>query len=214
MECSSCHRQISVTAGTIFEETRKPLLMWFRAMWWVTNQKTGVSALGLKRLLGLGSYQTAWAWLHKLRRAMARPGRERLSGRVEIDETYLGGHETERGGGARGRGTTRKTLVAIAAEEAGAGIGRIRMQRITGATTVNLERFIRASIEPGSVMRSCRGSTVLPPCLSAGSWGPTKVRSATNISTTTSMNSRSGSIVENLRAAESSSTDSSSKPPQ
>ncbi|MGZ5978499.1 MAG: IS1595 family transposase [Isosphaeraceae bacterium] len=154
MECSSCHRQISVTAGTIFEGTRKPLLMWFRAIWWVTNQKTGVSALGLKRLLGLGSYQTAWAWLHKLRRAMVRPGRERLSGRVEIDETYVGGHQTERGGGARGRGTTRKTLVVIAAEEDGAGIGRIRMQRIAGASTANLERFIRASVEPGSLIHT------------------------------------------------------------
>jgi transposase-like protein len=123
-------------------------------MWWVTNQKTGVSALGLKRLLGLGSYQTAWAWLHKLRRAMVRPGRERLSGRVEIDETYVGGHETERGGGARGRGTTRKTLVVIAAEEDGAGIGRIRMQRITGASTANLQRFIRTSVEPGSVIHT------------------------------------------------------------
>ena len=128
--------------------------MWFRAMWWVTSQKTGVSALGLQRLLGLGSYQTAWAWLHKLRRAMVRPGRERLSGRVEIDETYVGGHETEREGGVRGRGTRRKTLVAIAAEQDGDGIGRIRMQRIAGASTANLERFLRASVEPGSVIHT------------------------------------------------------------
>ncbi|MGH9366302.1 MAG: transposase, partial [Thermoanaerobaculia bacterium] len=84
MECSGCRRQTSITAGTVFEGTRKPLLMWFRAMWWMTSQKTGVSALGLKRVLGLGSYQTAWAWLHKLRRAMVRAGRERLSGRVEV----------------------------------------------------------------------------------------------------------------------------------
>ncbi len=82
-----------MTAGTIFQDTRTPLTVWFRAMWWVTSQKNGVSALGLQRVLGLGSYQTAWAWLHKLRRAMVRPGRERLSGKVEVDETYLGGLE-------------------------------------------------------------------------------------------------------------------------
>ncbi len=102
----------------------------------------------------LGSYQTAWAWLHKLRRAMVRPGRERLSGRVEVDETYVGGHERERAGGVCGRGTTRKSLVAIAAEEDGPGTGRIRMQRINGADRANLERFIVATVEPGSVIHT------------------------------------------------------------
>ncbi len=239
MECSGCHRQTSITAGTIFEGTRKPLRMWFRAMWWVTSQKTGVSALGLQRVLGLGSYQTAWAWLHKLRRAMVRPGRERLSGRVEVDETYVGGHERERGGGVRGRGTTRKSLVAIAAEEDGTGIGRIRMQRINGADRANLERFIAATVEPGSVihtdgwrgsrrsathirspdstgpmtllMNLCRESTGLRRYSSAGCWEPIKVPSAMNISSTTSTNSRSDSTVEDLKAAESSSTVSCSK---
>ena len=85
-----CGRQTSVTAGTIFQDTRKPLTTWFRAMWWVTSQKTGASALGLQRVLGLGSYQTAWTWLHKLRRAMVRPGRDRLAGAVEVDETLRG----------------------------------------------------------------------------------------------------------------------------
>ena len=94
-QCARCRYQISVTAGTIFQDTRTPLTVWFRAMWWVTSQKNGVSALGLQRVLGLGSYQTAWAWLHKLRRAMVRPGRDRLSGKVEVDETYLGGLEEE-----------------------------------------------------------------------------------------------------------------------
>jgi transposase-like protein len=154
MECAGCHRQTSITAGTIFEGTRKPLRMWFRAMWWATSQKTGVSALGLQSALGLGSYETAWAWLHKLRRAMVRPGRERLSGRVEIDETYVGGDETEREGGVRGRGTMRKTVVAVAAEEDGDGTGRIRMQRITSASAASLERFIKASVEPGSVIHT------------------------------------------------------------
>jgi transposase-like protein len=112
---SRCGYQISVTAGTIFQDTRTPLTVWFRAMWWVTSQKNGVSALGLQRVLDLGSYQTAWAWLHKLRRAMVRPGRERLSGKVEVDETYLGGLEE----GVRGRQTDSKALIVVAAQEAG-----------------------------------------------------------------------------------------------
>jgi len=77
--------------GNRIQDTRKPLKMWFRAMWNVMSQKNGASALGLQRVLGLGSYQTAWAWLHKLRRAMVRPGRDRLAGWIEVDETYVGG---------------------------------------------------------------------------------------------------------------------------
>ncbi len=89
-QCCQCDHQTSATAGTVFQDTRKPLKMWFRAMWYVTSQKNGASALGLQRVLGLGSYQTAWAWLHKLRRAMVRPGRDPLSGWIEVDETYVG----------------------------------------------------------------------------------------------------------------------------
>ena len=150
MECAICHRQTSVTAGTIFDGTRKPLTMWFQAMWWVTNQKRGLSALGLQRALGLGSYQTAWTWLHKLRRAMVRPGRDRLSGRVEIGETYVGGAES----GVPGRETQRKSLVAVAAEEDETRIGRIRMRRIPDASAASLEPFIQASIEPGAVIHT------------------------------------------------------------
>ena len=124
-QCAECGRQTSVTAGTIFQGTRLPLRTWFRAMWWVTSQKTGVSALGLQKTFGLGSYQTAWTWLHKLRRAMVRPGRERLKGSVEVDETLVGGLSSE-----RGRSTANKTLVVVAAEAVGTGIGRIRMRRI------------------------------------------------------------------------------------
>jgi len=91
IRCPQCERQTSSTAGTLFERTRKPLRVWFQAIWYLTHQKHGVSALGLQRVLGLGSYETAWTWLHKLRRAMVRPGRERLSGAVEVDETFLGG---------------------------------------------------------------------------------------------------------------------------
>src|SRR6266511_2139200 len=92
-ECAACHHQASVPAGTIFQDTRKPLRLWFRAIWYVTSQKNGASAMALQRILGLASYETAWSMLHKLRRAMVRPGRERLRGTVEVDETYLGGLE-------------------------------------------------------------------------------------------------------------------------
>jgi transposase-like protein len=149
-QCASCGHQISVTAGTIFQDTRTPLTVWFRAMWWVTSQKNGVSALGLQRVLGLGSYQTAWAWLHKLRRAMVRPGRDRLSGRVEVDETYLGGLEQ----GVHGRQTERKALIVVAAQEDGKGIGRIRMRRIPDASARSLVPFVEESVEPGSVVHT------------------------------------------------------------
>ncbi len=91
LRCRSCHGRTSLTAGTVFQDTRKPLRLWFLAMWFVTSQKNGVSALGLQRVLGLGSYETAWTWLHKLRRAMVRPGRDCLTGAVEVDDTYVGG---------------------------------------------------------------------------------------------------------------------------
>ncbi len=112
LDCRTCHVQSSVTAGTIFEKTRKPLRSWFLAMWLVTSQKNGASALNIKRVLGLGSYQTAWSWLHKMRRAMVRQGRDCLNGAVEVDETYVGGPEE----GHFGRGAKSKSLVAIAAE--------------------------------------------------------------------------------------------------
>jgi len=116
----------------------------------VTSQKHGASALGLQRVLGLGSYVTAWSWLHKLRRAMVRPGREALSGRVEVDETYVGGLAE----GKRGRGSQKKALVVIAAEEDGAGIGRIRMARIGDASACSLEGFIGQTVAVGSAVHT------------------------------------------------------------
>jgi transposase-like protein len=149
-ECAACHYQASVTAGTIFQDTRKPLQHWFRAMWYVTSQKTGASALGLQRVLGQGSYRTAWSWLHKLRRAMVRPGRDRLSGVVEIDETYLGGLEE----GVPGRQAERKSLIAVAAQEQGRGIGRIRLASIPDASAASLHGFIQSAVEPGSLVHT------------------------------------------------------------
>ena len=150
MQCQECGHQTSVTAGTIFQDTRKPLVDWFRAMYWLASQKNGASALGLQRVLGLGSYKTAWTWLHKFRRAMVRPSRDRLSGRVEVDETYLGGLEE----GKRGRQTGRKSLIVIAAQEDGPGIGRIRMKRIPDASAESLIGFVQEAIEPGSTVHT------------------------------------------------------------
>jgi transposase-like protein len=150
MRCASCQAQTSTTAGTVFEGTRKPLRMWFQAMWFVTSQKSGGSALGLQRVLGLGSYETAWTWLHKLRRAMVRPGRERLKGTVEIDETYVGGPEE----GVSGRETLTKNIVGIAVEEAGRGMGRIRLRRLEDVSGDSLLPFVQEAVEAGSTVHT------------------------------------------------------------
>ena len=148
--CRRCRRQASVTAGTIFQDTHSPLRLWFRALWYVTSQKNGASALGIQRVLGLGSYQTAWAWLHKLRRAMVRPGRDPLAGVVEVDEAYVGGLEE----GRHGRHTEKKALLVVAAEEDGARIGRIRLRRVPDLCTASLHGFVQASVAPGSTVRT------------------------------------------------------------
>jgi transposase-like protein len=150
IRCTRCQRQTSATAGTVFSGTRKPLRTWFHAIWYVTNQKLGVSALGLQRVLGFGSYQTAWTWLHKLRRAMVRPGRDRLTGEVEIDETYVGGVEH----GVVGRRVEKNALVAIAAEVRGRATGRVRMARVLDASAGSLLPFVQAAITKGSVIRT------------------------------------------------------------
>jgi transposase-like protein len=151
LRCAACEYKTSVTAGTIFEGTRKPLTAWFRAIWWVVSQKNGASAKGVQRILELGSYQTAWAWLHKLRRAMVRPGRNLLSGTVEVDETYVGGEKP----GRRGRGAFGKTVVAVAVEDRGAeGIGRIRMRVVGDAARTTLGRFVRQTVAVGATIRT------------------------------------------------------------
>ena len=121
-------------------------------MWYITSQKFGGSALGLKRVLGLGSYQTAWSWLHKMRRAMIRRGRDRLSGNIEVDETLIGG---EHRGGKRGRGAEKKSIVVIALEvHEPMGYGRVRMKRVFDASGENLIPFVRDAVAPGSVVRT------------------------------------------------------------
>ena len=150
LKCRGCGHKASVIAGTIFEGTRKPLVLWFRAIWWVTSQENGASALGLQRILGLGSYETAWTWLHKLRRAMARPNQDRLSGSIQVDETYIGGEKP----GKRGRGAEGKTLVVIAAQEDGEATGRIRLKQVADASAESLEAAVQEIIEPGAEVKT------------------------------------------------------------
>ena len=133
-----------MTAGTIFQDSRLPLRIWFRIAWAITNQKSGVNALGLQRLIGLGSYETAWACLHKFRRAMSRSGRELLSGSVEVDEAYVGGHNR------RSKSRHDKICVMIAAEIRGKHIGRIRLQRIPDDRESSIVAGIRCVVAPGS----------------------------------------------------------------
>jgi len=148
LHCRECGSEVSITAGTIFERTRLPLKTWFAAMWFITSQKDGASALGLKRVLGFGSYQTAWTWLHKIRQAMVRPGRDRLSGRIEVDETYIGGTDI---GGKRGRGSEKKEIVVIAVEvQLPKGFGRLRMRRVPDVSGKSLVPFVCDVAEKGS----------------------------------------------------------------
>lgn len=146
--CRACDGETSLTAGTVFQDSRTPLRTWFLAMWFITSQKNGVSALGLQRVLGLGSYETAWTWMHKLRRAMVRPERDRLTGKIEVDETYVGGPED----GKRGREIETKSIVVVAAEKSGRAIGCIRMKRINDVSAESLLGFIREAVEPGATI--------------------------------------------------------------
>ena len=167
--CRSCRHQASVTAGTIFDKTRTPLRVWFAAAWYITSQKQGVSALGLQRVLGLSSYQTAWAMLHRFRRAMVRPDREMLHGLVEVDEAYLAlrrGPRTqfkEPLSKRRVHDYSHLVPIAIAVEiQQPKGFGRIRLARIQGPTKESLLPFVREHIMPGSQVRT-DGSQIYRP---------------------------------------------------
>jgi len=165
--CRSCRHQGSVTAGTIFDKTRTSLRVWFAAAWYITSQKQGVSALGLQRVLGLNSYQTAWAMLHRFRRAMVRPGRDMLSGKVEVDEAFLAlrrGPRVKRlGAGAKSQSKSDLVAIAVAVEiHDPKGFGRIRVRRIPSATIDALMPFIRDNIAPGSTVRTDGSAIYLP----------------------------------------------------
>lgn len=171
--CSACGRKTSVTAGTIFHRTRLPLTTWFAAIWFVCAQKNGVSALGLQRTLGFGSYQTAWAWMHKLRRAMVRPDRDQLSGVVEVDETIIGARLRQGRGGSR---RENKAVVAIAVEMADPkGLGRIRLRHLDVVSAGTVRGFITEVIAPASTVRT-DGWNVYPPITKLGyTHAPTSV---------------------------------------
>ena len=237
--CAACRTDVSVTAGTIFADTRLPLATWFAAAWYATGTKHGVSALSLQRVLGLGSYETAWALLHKLRRAMVRPGRDRLAGEVEADETYVGGVAP----GKHGRGAAKKTPVLIAVKKRGRGMGRVRFAPIADTSADSLLPALEELIELGRVVATdghagyngvaeagsrttatastrpaipltsrCRACIVSRPCSSGGCWARTRAPSALSSSTTTSTSSPSASTAAAPTTAACSSTGCSSRP--
>ena len=154
--CRACGGQTTVTAGTIFDKTRTPLRVWLAGAWYLTNQKQGVSALGLQRVLGLGSYQTAWTMLHRFRRAMVRPERDRLKGCVEVDETYLAITDREQPISPVGRKSrTGKVVVLLAVEILEPrGFGRIRLSRTDSDGAQGVIPFVQASVEPGAQVRT------------------------------------------------------------
>ena len=147
--CQGCQRQTSVTVGTVFEDSRKPLRLWFHVMWLMMAQKTGLSARNLRDTYGFGSYQTAWGWLQKLRSVMIRIGRERLAGRVEVDEAYVGGHKE----GTRGRGAEGKTLVLVAVEgKTKKKLGRVRFRCVAAIDRGTVTSFVQDYVEAGAIV--------------------------------------------------------------
>jgi len=145
--CQGCQRQSPATAGTVFEDSRKSLRLWFHVMWLMMAQKTGLSAKSLCDTYGFGSYQTAWGWLRKLRSVMIRSGREHLTGRVEVDETYVGGQKE----GTRGRGAEGKTLVLVAVEgDIKKRLGRVRFRCVKAIDQEIIESFVQDYVEPGT----------------------------------------------------------------
>lgn len=146
VRCCKCKKMLSITSGTIFEQSNKPLYLWYRVIWHMIAQKNGISAKGLQSIMGFGSYRTAWAWLHKLRMITVLSNRNKLNGKVEVDETFLGGDSE----GKRGRGAEGKTVVVIAIEVLGKGTGRVRLSVIPDATRKSLKDFIVANIESDS----------------------------------------------------------------
>lgn len=147
-ECSDCHKETTVTINTMFHKSTKPLLIWFHAIWWMVAQKNGVSAKGSQKVLGLGSYQTAWTRLHKFRRLMVLSGRSKLESIVEVDEVFVGGKTP----GKRGRGAEGKSIVAVAIEVKGRKTGRVRLEKVPNASASSLKDFIERNIESSSMV--------------------------------------------------------------
>jgi hypothetical protein len=146
-ESAACSKQHSILVGTTFEQTKSGLARWFLAIYLVTSSKGGIPAMELKRQMGFGGYQTAWSWLHKIRRAMVRPERAPLGARVEADETYVGGPRP----GRPGRGAAGKSKVAGAVESGrgqarGRRLGRLRLAVVPDVSARSLEGFLAAAV--------------------------------------------------------------------
>ena len=147
--CKKCRNLISVTNGTVFDSGKKSLRLWFHVIWLLMAQKTGISAKNFQDTFGFGSYQTTWGWLQKLRSVMIRKGRDLLSGRIEVDETYIGGQKE----GKRGRGADCKTLVLVAIEgEKGKKLGRVRFRIVDTHSSAAIKSFVSDYIAEGSTV--------------------------------------------------------------
>jgi transposase-like protein len=157
--CKSCKSETTVTAGTVFHGSKIPIHLLFRFLWFLVLQKNGISAKSLQRILGFSRYETVWTWLHKFRQIMVLPNRGKLKGKVEVDETFIGGVKT----GKRGRGAEGKVLVVVAVELIGGFTGRVRMAIIEMADRKNINDFVKNNIEEGStiVTDSWKGYTDL-----------------------------------------------------
>ncbi|MBI2853739.1 MAG: IS1595 family transposase [Chloroflexi bacterium] len=153
LQCKSCRYEASVTAGTVMHRSRVPIPLWLQAAYLVTTQTPGMSALQFQRQVGLKNYATAFAMLHKLRSAMVKPGRTKLNGIVEVDETFIGGERHGEGAG-RGRGAANKVLVVGAVDLQGKYANRVRLKVIPNASSATLTAFIREHIEPGSTIKT------------------------------------------------------------
>lgn len=151
-ECSGCHYQVSLTAGTVLHKTHTALHLWFWAAYLMTTGTPGISAVQLQRQLGLSRYQTAWMMLHKLRRAMVNPERNMLTGEVEVDECEVGGREVGRRGGRQTAAKAAQVVVAV--EVRGQGSGRVRMRVIPDASGETLTAFITDNVEPGAIVHT------------------------------------------------------------
>lgn len=144
--CGRCRYTFTVLSKSLFADTHKPLKLWFEAIWHIANQWSGTSAVEIQHLLGLGSYRTAWTWLHKLRRAMVHPGRDQLSGIVELTEAHIGARARDK----VSRDAGRPSLVLIAVQAAGLKAGRIRLMRIADTSAGSLEPAVVEALRPGT----------------------------------------------------------------
>jgi len=147
-DCIDCHKETTITNGTIFHKSTKPLLTWFHAIWWIVAQKNEVSAIGLQKILGLGSYRTSWTWLHKIRRLMVLSRRSKLNGIIEVDEVFIRGKQS----GKRGRRAEGKSIIVVAMEVTGRKTGRVRIAKIPDASSNSLNKFIESNIEKTSTI--------------------------------------------------------------